>query len=344
MPAETPVAPAVDPKQTAANIAKGVQAKAAGKSAAPQTQAGQDAVAKDDKAQADKPAAEAAVADPNAGKEKYVVEGREIWLTPQQARAYVQKGIAFEPRVSELARLQQEVNQFQRALLDSPGLILANMAKRAGVPIETIVQKVLAGNANEGTKKAVGEWYYENEVKLAQMDPKDRELLEKDNRIKELEMTEKQKADEAIKAENVAKVQRAMAEVKAQIKDTLGELGITNMDTAAGVRISKEIADVMRLSYLQKEPCTAKQAAEKVKTRIIEYQKQFFDSLDPEKLVETLGKENAEKVRKHFLKLVKNQEEEREKKPATPKARRNERETIGMDDFHDYLNELKQKG
>jgi len=36
--------------------------------------------------------------DPNAGKEKYVVDGQERWLTPEQAKAYVQKGLALSPR------------------------------------------------------------------------------------------------------------------------------------------------------------------------------------------------------------------------------------------------------
>ena len=64
--AETATATAVDPKATAANIAKGITDKAAGK--APP------APAVDPKT--GKPA-EAVVADPNAGKEKYVVEGKE---------------------------------------------------------------------------------------------------------------------------------------------------------------------------------------------------------------------------------------------------------------------------
>lgn len=335
MPPETASAPAgIDPKQVAANLTKGITDRANGKGPSK----GPEAPAGDDKA--------AAPADPNAGKKKYVVDGREVYLSPEQADAYVQKGLAFEPKVSELARMKQEFNQLQEAMLNNPGLILSNLAKRANVPIQAIVEKVLSGTASDEVKEATGRWYWENVAKRHQMDPKDREILEKDERIQALEAQEKQKAELAIALENRAKVATAMSLVSAQIKETLAELGIKNVDSPAGVRLTKEIADVMRISYLEKQPCTAKQAAQKVKARIQEYQRQFYDDLDMDQLVETLGKANAEKVRKYFLKTVQDaekgtQQEAGRTNGAIPK--RNERKTMNMDDFHDYLDDLKRK-
>lgn len=332
-PTVAPAAPTVDPKQTAANIAKAVTDKAAGK--VPPTKGPENPV---DDGDEKKPAA---AADPNAGKKRYVVNGKEVFLTPEQADSYVQKGLAFEPKVSELDRLQRETMALQRALLEQPGRVLANLAKQANVPLKTMVERVLGSSADEDVKETVGKWYYENAVKLAQMDPKDRELLEKDEKIKRLEAQEKEKAEAAIANENRVRVQQAMSQVAGQIKETLAELGIANVDTPAAVRITKEIADVMRLSYFRREPCTAKVAAEKVRARILDYNKQFLDQLDADKLVEVIGKDNAEKVRKHFLKLVK-QQEQTEQKPAPKVAKRNGRETITPDQFHDYLDELKR--
>src|ERR1700679_2671581 len=82
---------------TAANIAKGITDKSTGKS--PE--------AKLPVKDAAKTPENVPVVDPNAGKEKYVVDGKEVYLSPEQAKAYVQKGLAFEPKMDHLGRLQQ---------------------------------------------------------------------------------------------------------------------------------------------------------------------------------------------------------------------------------------------
>jgi len=117
---------------TANNIAKGIDDRVAGRSQnqAPVKDTRGTPPANSDTA-ADK-TTPAAPVDPNAGKDKYIVDGREVWLTPAQSKAYVQKGLAFEPKMDEFARLRQETVQFQRALLQDPGKILANMAKSTG--------------------------------------------------------------------------------------------------------------------------------------------------------------------------------------------------------------------
>lgn len=337
MPPETvaPPTPAdTGVKQTAANIVKGVTDKATGKVPAGDT----------GKPEAAPKGSEQPAADPNAGKRKYNVSGKDVWLTPEQADAYVQKGLAFEPKISELDRIHREMAAFERAMIDNPGGVLANLAKRANVPVQAIVEKVLNGTLSDEVKETTGKWYWENVAKRQRMDPKDLQILEQDERIKALEAQDKQKAEMAVALENRNKVVQALGQVSAQIQETLGELGITDVNSALAIRMTKEIADVMRLSYLSKQPCTAKQAAEKVRERINSYQRQFYDALDMDKLVEQLGKENAEKVRKYFLKLVQDPEkaakQEGGKAPHPPK--RDERKTMNMDDFHDYLDDLKK--
>jgi hypothetical protein len=336
MPPEAPVAQpsptAADPKATAANIAKGAQDKAQGK-----------APAADPKAA---PAAGKPVEgqDPNAGKRKYVVEGKERWLSPTEADAYVQKGLAFEPKISELARMRQEINQFEQALINNPGAVIANIAKKRNIPIGDMVKNVLQSNASDEVKEATGRWFYENVAKRQMMDPKDRELLEKDERIRSLEERDKNVADQAAFAENRNKVVAALATVSGQIKETLAELGIKNVDSPMALRLTKDIADVMRISYFSRQPCTAKQAADKVRQRIHDFQGQFYGELDAETLVERLGKENVEKIRAHLLKPVldaeKGTKQHATQQPSVPK--RNQRETMNMDDFHDYLDGIKK--
>lgn len=327
-----------DPKQTAANISKAVQDKAAGKSSAK----GPDRP--DDADQKGSP--KAGAVDPNAGKKKYTIHGKDYWLTPEQADAYVQKGIAFEPRISEIARMKQELERFEQAMLNDPGRILANLAARAKVPVQNLVEKVLSSNASDEVKEATGKWYWENVAKRHKMDPKDLQILEQDEKIKKLEAADKAKADAAIATENRQRVVKALADISGQIKDTLAELGVKNADGALAIRLTKEIADVMRVSYFSRQPCTAKQAADKIRQRVQAYQQQFYDELDGEQLADRLGKGNVEKIRKHLLKVVQDAEKgTRQEATASGKpARRDERKTINMDEFHDMLDEMKRTG
>src|SRR6185436_6065623 len=336
MPPETTTAPAgtgagIDVKQVTANLTKGITDKATGKGAgkAPET------------TEVSKPET---TVDPNAGKRKFVVEGKERWLTPDEADAYVQKGLAFEPRISEIARMRQEMQQFEQALVNNPGTIIAAIAKKRNVPIGTLVENVLSGNASDEVKEATGKWYWENVAKRHQMDTKDLQILEQDEKIKALEAQDRQKAEMAIAMENRAKVVQALGAVSAQIQETLTELGIKNVNSPAAIRITKEIADIMRVGYFSRQPCTAKQAAEKWRSRIQDYQREFYDELDEDKLVEQIGKANAEKVRKYFLKAVKDAEKGTQQENSRPSVnpKRDERKTMNMDDFHDYLDGLKK--
>jgi len=78
----------------------------------------------------------------------------------------------------------------------------------------------------------------------------------------------------------------------------------------------------------------------RVKQEVMEYQKAYYDVLDEDKLVEQIGKENAEKVRKHFLKAVKTAE--KPVKDFRPAAKRDDRKTMSPDEFHEYLADLKK--
>lgn len=325
-----------DGSKTAANIVKGIQDKANGKSpAAPPT---------NDQKPPTNPTAEKPV-DPNAGKEKYVVEGREVWLTPEQARAYVQKGIAFEPRMDQLARLAQEQVQFQKALLTDPGRVLAGLAKQANVPMKDLVQRVLKGNSSDDIKEAVGQWYYENAVEPLKLSPEQLKAREDSKKLTEYEQREKERTEAAIRQENQARVSKAMAEIKSFIGEAMKESGLPSNDTPLGAEMARMVADCMRVARYQGQGITPKQAIEFVKKRIKSVQTAYYENLDEETLVQELGEKTAEKIQKYFLKKA---QQNGGKVPTLtngkPAARSGERKTLSMDEFHDYLDGLKKTG
>lgn len=330
--AVTAAAPtAAEPKGTAANIVKGIQEKANGSKPTPETNGTSPATPP---------------VDPNAGKKKYVIDGQEEWLTPQEADAYVQKAKSYEKKLTKMAHLQNETTQLYQALLNDPGAVLSNLAKQANVPMKSLVQKVLSGNADEEIKEAVGAWYYENAVEPLKLSPEELEARQNKKKLTAYEQQEKERNEMALRQENQARVQQAMNQIKAQIAEAMQDSGLPTNDSPLGVEMARMVAEVMRLSHMNREPVTPKQAIEYVKKRLKEVQTSFYDSLEGEALVKELGEANAEKVKKYFLKLVKDQEKQipAEQKTLTPSGGRGERKTISPDDFRDYLEQRKRNG
>lgn len=282
------------------------------------------------------------VIDLNVGKEKYVVDGKDRWLTPEQAKAYVQKGLSFEPKISELGRLQQETAQFLRTLKESPEKILFN--PKLGLSPDQVLAKIMGSTkVNDQIKDIVGQWYYNNVVAKEAMNPQEREHSEMKAKLAEYEDLTKRQQEEFQQRENDAKVQATLNQIKGQISEAMTEAGVP-LDSKIAPSLARRVAQVMKMGYKQGKSLTPKEAMARVKAEVFEYQKAYYDMLDEDKLVEQIGKDNAEKVRKYFLKQVKEKESAKVQNSTTKPAKRDVRKTINSDDFHDYLQELKNKG
>lgn len=317
---------------TAANIVKGVIEKSNGSNGA---------LVKAPEAAPAKPDAAAPAADPNAGKEKYVVDGKEIYLTPDQARSYVQKGISFEPRMDQLGRLQHETAAFLQTLQDDPGKVLYN--ERFGSP-EEVLQKLLgSAKVSDKLKETIGQWYYNNVYVPEQMTPEQREAAQWKAKADAHDQMVARQAQDVITRDNEQKVNQALSVLKAQINEAMKDAGVP-LESRIAPQLAKRVAQVMQLGYQIGRMVTPKEAMAKVKAEMFETQKAYYDVLDEDKLVEQLGKENAEKVRKFYLKAVKDAEKDKPKKDFRPAARRDERKTKTPDEFREYLDQLKKKG
>lgn len=313
------------PDNTAANIVNAATAKSTG--AAP---AG---VPVDPKA--------APVVDINAGKEKYVVDGKERYLSPEEAKAYVQKGLAFEPKMSELARLQNETKQFLEVLRNDPAKIIFN--EKLGNP-EDNLRKILASTkVSDATKDMLGQWYYNNVMVPEKMTPEQREAAEWKRKAEEYDTYKTTQEQQRIQADNAARVGQALAQLKSQISEAMTEAGVP-ISAKIAPKIAQRVAQVLRAGHIAGKAITPKEAMAKVKAEMQEDRRAYLDNLDDEQLVEMLGKENAEKVRKYFLKAIKGKDTSVKNQNSAPGAKRTERKTMNSDQFRDYLDELKQKG
>lgn len=311
---------------TAANIAKGVADKAAG-------------TEKPEVILKNQENGGVEIKDPNVGKDKYVVDGKDVYLTPEQAKAYVQKGLAFEPKISELGRLQHETAAFLEALTNDPGKVIYN--ERFGKPAEVLKKILGSTKVSDEIKDALGQWYYNNVVVPEQMSPEQREAAEWKRKAEAHDEMLRQNETSRQEQENNSRVQQALETIKAQISEAMNEAGVP-LNSKIAPQLAKRVAQVMQLGYVNGKVITPKEAMAKVKAEIHEYQRSYYDVLDEDKLVEQLGKENAEKVRKYYLKAVKEADKDKKKPNLTPAAKRDERKTMTPDEFRDYLDGLKK--
>lgn len=283
-------------------------------------------------------AKDAPIIDPNAGKEKYVVDGKERYLSPEEAKAYVQKGLAFEPKMDQLGRLQNETKAFLDTLEKDPAKVIYN--EKFGKPADVLKKILGSTQVSDEVKDALGQWYYNNVIVPGNMSPEQREAAEWKRKAEAHdEMVRKQEEDRLTQAEE-SRVNEALETIKSKISEAMTEAGVP-LNSKIAPQLAKRVAQIMQLGYVSGKVISPKEAMAKAKAELGEYRRAYYDALDEDKLVEELGKENAEKVRKYYLKAVKDSEN---KKPSNlkPSPKRDERKTMTPDQFRDYLDDLKK--
>jgi hypothetical protein len=184
-------------ENTAANIAKAVDAKA---NPGTSTKAEPKVILKNQENGG------VEIVDPNAGKEKYVVDGKEVYLSPEQTKAYVQKGLAFEPKISQLGRLQQETAAFLETLATDPGKVIYN--DRFGKPHEVLAKILNSTKVSDEIKDTIGQWYYNTVIVPGNMSPEQREAAEWKRKALAHDEMIKQQEQDRLSNENNTRVHR----------------------------------------------------------------------------------------------------------------------------------------
>lgn len=281
--------------------------------------------------------------DPNAGKKKYVVDGQEVYLTPEEVDTWAQKAMGYEKKLTKFSHLQQEMNAFMQTLVEDPMKILTD--KRIGLTPEAVLEKIFKSkNISDSFKEKVGQWYYENAVEPLKMTPEQLKAKENEKWRAEREAKDKFEQEEFIKRENMLRVSQAMNQIKAQISEAMKDSGLPNNDSPLGAEMARQVAEVMRVAHLNRQSITPKEAITFVKQRIKQIQLAYYDSLSDEDLFKELGDKNVEKIKKKLLKMVKENSNDLPKTQGQSKSRRTERDTFNHDDLHDYLDEIKRTG
>jgi len=269
---------------------------------------------------------------------------KALQLDPDLSEAHVALGAVLENFDFDYSASERE---FKRAIELSPNSSyahqsyaddLANLG-RANEAISEIKLAQQLDPVSFWVSRDVGRIFYEArqyDEALGAL----REAAEMKSKLEEYQRQEKQRETERLTAEENQRVQQALQTIKAQISEAMTEAGVP-LDSKIAPQLAKRVAQVMQLGYVNGKVITPKEAMARVKQELSEYQKAYYDVLDEDKLVEQLGKENAEKVRKYYLKAVK-ESEKKDKKDFKSSPKRDERKTMTPDEFRDYLDGLKK--
>ena len=254
-------------------------------------------------------------------KFEFVIDGKPVVkeYTPAQVKQMLQKAEGADKRFSESARIER-MNQE-----------LLWMAKNA--PEKLLAHPAIGRDPYEWAEAILYE-----KIKLEQMDPKERELMETQNKLKVAE-EEKQKIQRQIQAEKTQKaVEYERANHSRDISESLKAAGLP-----ANNYTIKRTAHYMLEGMAMNLKVSAKDVLPLVLEDYKAEQSALFSQSDPEALAALLGEDNLKKLRDRELKRinvdpnkpkVKRETSMRDIKPGTKK--------MSMEEFREHNERIKR--
>lgn len=233
---------------------------------------------------------------PSKKSYKFKIDDQEVTeeLTDDEVLKHLQKSKGADKRFQEAATLKQQTERFYQLLKEKP---------------LDLIEKIHGEKAREMMEQRLWE-----RIQREKMDPKDRELMETKEQLKQLEAEKKEVAD---------KQQRDQFEtLKKEYAQTIDK-EITDAIKAAGKTVTpyffKRVANYM-LSAMQ----AGKQVSPKDVVPLVEQDLQndlrsMFEMADEDKILQLLGDKALEKVRKADLRRARGGNPPATPSPAAPK-------------------------
>lgn len=183
---------------------------------------------------------------------------------------------------------------------------------------EVLVTKLLSSKSPR-VVNAVKKWIYDNEIAPKLMDPKEREIQEKNERLAKYE---KDEADRKASEEQTKKqlaVQKAWNDYRVKIGDGLKAEGLPATEAT--------VARVARYALLQsraKKEVDVADCVKRVKADLVREHEERYQGMDDDKILDMLPEKLAERIHKAYLKrLTKND-------PASPAKKDDKADEIDL--------------
>ena len=264
----------------------------------------------------------AGAAESAAQKFEFIIDGKPVTkeYTPDQIKQMLQKAEGADRRFSDAARIDRMNQELLWMAKNAPEKLLSHPA--IGIDPHQWAENLL----------------YEK-IKLEQMDPKDRELMETQNKLK---------ASEATKQEIQRKVQAEQIQRAVEYEKSNHSRDISDSLKSAGLPVNNYTIKRTAHYMLEGMSMNLKVSAKDILPLVLEdyksEQSALFNQSDPDALAAILGEDNLKKIRTYEMKRIK----------ADPNKRPVKRETsmrdikpgpkkMSMEEFREY-NEKQKRG
>lgn len=196
-------------------------------------------------------------------------------------RRQMQMAKMAQVKAQESSNLEREVIEFFNELKTNPRKALAN--PNIGVDVKKLAAEIL-----------------EEELANAQKTPQELALEEKERELKELRDREKTREEELRRIQEEKIIEQAAQEFDIQMSDTLDKYNIPRTPLAI-----KKMAEYMSLAIQNQEHPDMDLIGQIVEEEMVSDYREHLHSLPPERIVQLLGEEIFEKVRKDRVSKMK---------------------------------------
>lgn len=233
---------------------------------------------------------------------KIKIDGKEEFVDEDSVWRDYQKYRAGEKRLSEAAKLKQETEQKLSKLKEDPYSVLSEL----GLDPSELSEKWLRQKLEE---------------EFADHDPRDKQMRELQRRLEEYEGREKQAKEQ----EEMSAREKFIESRKEALSKTLAEamestVLAKNPETQAA--LLREMAMYMRAAKEQGEDVTPQELVEHIQSNRFKQYHTLANEFEGEELIEFLGKDVVNKIRKADLERLRNKRQmptqSWKTEPATP--------------------------
>lgn len=251
---------------------------------------------------------------------KVKVNGEEVEVDEDELKAGYQTRKASDEKFREAAMSKKQAEEFIHLLRTNPKKVLSN--PDLGIDVRKFAEEFLVEQMEE-----------------EMMDPKDRELRDAKRQLEEIE-NEKKRIKEEEESKQAAQLKEKYSqEYQTSIVEALQTSGLPKSEHTV-----KRMAYYMHQGLKRGMNLGAKDVVSLVKQDYIDEQKALYSNLDGDMLVQLLGSDVADKIRKYDVSKVKGQRQEpkypaKQPEGGTPRPKKSKK--ISKEDWKARMDRIK---
>lgn len=216
-------------------------------------------------------------APPAPQKHKVKVNGQEREVTIEELMSNYSKGSAADQKFAEAAQMRKQAEEFVSLLRKDPRKVLEN--PNIGVNLREFAEK-----------------YLSEQLEAEMLSPEQKKLREYETKLKEYQQQEEEKKQQELTAKQEAEVQHWKGHYEKIVQDALNVGGLPK--TTGTVRM---MAAHMQRATEYGIDIHPNELVQLVKQDYMNAQKELYSSLEGDALLQILGDELANKIRKADL-------------------------------------------